>query len=249
MMSVRAPTVAFVDAVAPRPQTFLWNSAVVVLFGTLMAAFARLSIPLPYVPITGQTLGLLLTGALLGSGRGAAAMLVYLAEGLVGLPVFAGGTTAWSPTSLGVPVILGPSAGYLYSYPLAAFVVGFLAERGWDRNFGRAALAMLAGEVMVYAVGVPWLARFIGLGGAVVHGVLPFVVGDGIKLAVAAAVLPSGWRLLATLGKPDARRERDPTVVAVAAARERKPGPRPEPKEKQSRPRGRPRRNEGEQPE
>ena len=163
----------------------------VVTFGTLMALFARISIPLPFtpVPITGQTFGVLLTGAVLGSRRGAAAMLVYLAEGIAGLPVFAFGLSGWV-------IISGPTGGYLLSYPLAAFAVGFLAERGWDGTFIRSALAMLVGNVIIYLVGVPWLAHFIGMSNAISGGLTPFIGGDVFKLILAALMVPSAWTLV-----------------------------------------------------
>jgi len=178
----------------------LWDVGLVIAFGTLMAAFARISIPLQPVPITGQTLGVLLTGALLGSRRGGMAMLVYLGEGLLGLPVFALGHSAWTNIG-GFPVIIGPTAGYLFSYPVAAFVVGFLAERGWDRSFSRAVVAMLAGEVAIYAFGLSWLAHFVGLRNTLQLGLLPFIPGDALKLLLAAAVLPSGWRFVPGRGR------------------------------------------------
>jgi biotin transport system substrate-specific component len=197
-MTNRSNAITLADVARPAQNALLWDAALVVLFGTAMAAFARIAIPLPFtpVPITGQTLGVLLTGALLGSRRGALAMLVYLGEGLLGLPVFAGGTSAWSPSVAGVPVIIGPSAGYLYSYPIAAFVVGHFAERGWTRSFKKSLLAMLAGEAAIYAIGLPWLALYVGARNAVLLGLLPFIPGDAIKMLLAAAVLPSGWRLI-----------------------------------------------------
>jgi biotin transport system substrate-specific component len=186
------------DVARPSQNALLWDAALVILFGTAMAAFARIAIHLPFtpVPITGQTLGVLLTGALLGSRRGALAMLVYLGEGLLGLPVFAGATSAWSPSAFGVPVIIGPSAGYLYSYPVAAFVVGRFAERGWTRTFKKSVLAMLAGEAVIYAIGLPWLAIYVGVRNAILLGLVPFIPGDALKLLLAAGVLPSGWKLL-----------------------------------------------------
>jgi biotin transport system substrate-specific component len=205
-MTVRARTMTLADAARPALHPRLWDTALIAGFGTAMALFARLTIPLPFVPITGQTLGLLLTGALLGSRRGALAMLVYLAEGIAGLPVFAGGASAWSITPYG-PVIAGTSAGYLWSYPLAAAAIGFLAERGWDRTFWRSALAMLAGEAVVYAVALPWLAHFpfIGARNAIRFGLLPFIPGDTVKLLLAAAVLPSGWSVLAAFDRAGRR--------------------------------------------
>lgn len=174
----------------------------VVAFGTLMGALAHVAVPLPFtpVPVTGQTLGVLLIGALLGGRRGGAAMLVHLAQGLAGLPVFAEGSTAWSLTRLGVPTIVGPTAGYLFAFPVAAFAVGWLAERGWDRRPVTAAGAMLAGQAIVYAGGLAWLSTYVGLDRAIPLGMLPFLAGDAAKLALAATALPLGWRLLAALG-------------------------------------------------
>lgn len=198
-MAAKAPARTMLDLVGGRPRTWVWNFLLTLAAGTAMALFARIAMPLPFtpVPITGQTLGVLLAGALLGSRRGSLAMLAYLAEGLTGLPVFAGGASAWTSSVAGLPVILGPSAGYLFAYSLAAFAVGWLAERGWDRRFGPAVLAMLAGELVIYLIGLPWLARFVGPAQAVPLGLLPFLPGDTLKLLLAAAVLPSAWRLLA----------------------------------------------------
>jgi biotin transport system substrate-specific component len=167
-------------------------------FAILMPLLAGVAISLPFtpVPVTGQTFGVLLAGALLGPRRGAMAMLVYLAEGLVGLPVFAGGANAWSPSLLGVPVIIGPSAGYLFSFPVAAFVVGRLAQRGWDRRFWRAVTMMIVGHVLIYLFGLSWLGTYVGMERAVPLGLLPFVPGDVLKVLLAATLLPSAWHLL-----------------------------------------------------
>jgi biotin transport system substrate-specific component len=168
----------------------------VVLGSLLVAVCAQISLPLQPVPITGQTLGVLLVGALLGSRRGVASLLVYLAEGLVGLPVFAGGTSAWSPSVVpGVPVIAGPTAGYLLGFVLAAGLVGWLAERGWDRRVWSAALAMVVGNLVIYACGLAWLARFVPAAGLLGAGLLPFLPGDAVKIALAAAALPGAWQL------------------------------------------------------
>ncbi|HET9321354.1 MAG TPA: biotin transporter BioY [Bryobacteraceae bacterium] len=200
-MTDRSGSSTLIDVARPAKNTLLWDAALIVLFGTAMAAFARISFLLPFtpVPITGQTLGVLLTGALLGSRRGAIAMLVYLGEGLIGLPVFAQGASAWTPSVAIVPTIVGPSAGYLFSYPIAAFVVGFLAERGWARRFGSAVLTMFAGEAVIYAVGLPWLALYVGARHAVPLGLLPFIPGDIAKLLLAAALLPSGWLFVSAI--------------------------------------------------
>ena len=195
------------DAIRPGALSRQRDILLVVAFGTLMGALAQIAVPLPFtpVPVTGQTLGVLLIGALLGGRRGGAAMLVHLAEGLAGLPVFAEGNTAWTLTRLGVPAIVGPTAGYLFAFPVAAFVVGWLAVRGWDRRPLTAAGAMLVGQALIYAGGLSWLSFYVGIDRAIPLGMLPFLAGDAVKLALAATVLPGGWQLLAKLGVPSAR--------------------------------------------
>jgi biotin transport system substrate-specific component len=141
------------------------------------------------VPITGQTFAVLLTGALLGSRLGALAMFAYLLEGAAGLPFFRGGGG-------GVPHLFGATGGYLLAYPVAAFVTGLLAERGWDRKFLTAAAAMAIGSAVILAGGWLWLSRFVGAEQAFTLGVARFIVGDVVKIALAAAVLPTGWKLV-----------------------------------------------------
>ena len=172
------------------PLDMVRSFALVVAFSLLTALAAQVVIPLPLVPITGQTFAVLLTGALLGSRLGALAMIAYLIEGASGLPFFyAGGG--------GVQHLLfSPTSGYLLAYPLAAFVVGLLAERGWDRRFLTAAAAMLLGSVLILLGGWAWLSRFMSPASAFNSGVAPFLIGDLIKIALAAAVLPSGWAIL-----------------------------------------------------
>lgn len=176
----------------------LTTEALLVLGGSaLVALSAQIRILLPFtpVPITGQTFGVLLVGAALGSHRGAAAMAAYLAEGAAGLPVFAGGgcCIAW---------LVGPTAGYLWSYPAAAWATGWLAERGWDRRPLKAGLAMLAGNAVIYALALPWLATFVGPDRVFMAGLVPFVPGDLIKIVLAAAALPAAWSLAAALRAP-----------------------------------------------
>lgn len=166
--------------------------ALVVAFSLLTALAAQVAIPLPWtpVPITGQTFAVLLTGALLGSRLGALAMLAYLIEGASGLPFFAAGGSGLQR------LLFSPTSGYLLSYPAAAFVTGLLAERGWDRRFVTAAAAMAIGSVVILLSGWAWLTRFVGPAAAWAAGVAPFLIGDVVKIALAAAVLPSGWALL-----------------------------------------------------
>src|SRR3954452_12838062 len=161
--------------------------ALMVGFSLLTAASAQLGVRLPFtpVPITGQTFGVLLTGALLGGWRGFGAMLIYLAEGLAGLPVFAPG----APVHAGLGPFLGATGGYLFAFPLAALVVGFLAERGWDRTPARVLAAMALGSAVIYILGAGWLSHFVGgTRNALVQGVLLFLPGDALKAALAAAL-------------------------------------------------------------
>lgn len=177
------------------------------LAGTLLLALcARISFPLPTtpVPVTMQTFAVLLLSALYGPRLGAATMLLYVAEGLAGLPVFAGGRSAWSPSSVpALPVIIGPTAGYLLSWPLVALLVGALAERGWDRAVRSALPAMLLGSLVILLCGFGWLAAAtwllsgqLNVPGLLAAAVLPFLPGDVVKLVLAALALPGGWALL-----------------------------------------------------
>jgi biotin transport system substrate-specific component len=193
-----------VDVILPDALTRYRDILLIVACGSLMGVLAQVAVPLPFtpVPVTGQTLGVLLIGALLGSRRGALAMLVHLAEGLAGLPVFAEANSAWTSTRMGVPTIVGPTAGYLLAFPVAAFVVGWLAERGWDRRLLTAAAAMLVGQAVIYGGGLTWLAAYVGWERAIPLGMLPFLSGDALKLVLAAMALPTGWRLVGRLGVP-----------------------------------------------
>jgi biotin transport system substrate-specific component len=187
---VSRPHTTLVDVLSPRQQrSWLLDAVLVVLFSAFVALTAQVEIPLWPVPLTLQTIGVLFTGAVLGSRRGALALLLYLTEGALGLPVFAGGAS-------GVGYMLGPTGGYLVGFVVAATVVGWLAQRGWDRRLVWAAVAMVIGNVTIYVCGVTWLAVFLGdLWGALVKGMLLFVVGDLIKIAIAALTLPGGWKL------------------------------------------------------
>jgi biotin transport system substrate-specific component len=168
------------------------RQVILVLGGSLLIALAaRIQIPLPFspVPVTGQTFAVLLLGALYGSKRGLATVLTYLVLGTLGLPFFAGGAS-------GLARLAGPTGGYLVGFVAAAFVVGVLAERGWDRRLWTAAVAMILGNLVIYAAGVAWLARFVGWDAVLATGVLPFLAGDALKIALATLLLPAGWKLL-----------------------------------------------------
>jgi biotin transport system substrate-specific component len=178
------------------PLDWARSAALVVAFSLLVALAAQVVVPLPVtpVPLTMQTFAVLLTGALLGSRLGALALVAYLVEGASGLPFFRSGAG-------GFQHVLGPTGGYLLAFPAAAFVTGLLAERGWDRRFLTAAAAMLFGSLVILAVGCAWLAVFLGSARAAFDaGVAPFIVGDVVKIILAAAALPAGWAILRRTG-------------------------------------------------
>jgi biotin transport system substrate-specific component len=131
----------------------------------------------------------LLVGASLGARLGAASVALYLVEGVAGLPVYAGGAA-------GLVRLTGPTGGYLVGFVAAAYLVGALSERGWDRRVWTAGLAMLAGEVVVYVFGLAWLSRFPLPVGLLDAGLVPFIAGDLYKLALAALALPVAWRVV-----------------------------------------------------
>jgi len=184
------------DVLVPRPAgrtaAALRDTLLTVGGSLLVALTAQISIPLPFtpVPITGQTFGVLLVGMLLGSRRGWLALALYLLEGAVGLPFFA-------QHKAGIDILFGSTAGYLFAFPVAAYVMGRLAERGWDRTPLRMAASMLLGGAIIMALGTLWLAHLVGgIQSAFLLGCVPFLLGDLIKTALAAGLMPVGWRLL-----------------------------------------------------
>ena len=175
-----------------------------VLFVTaLTAAAAQISVPLPFttVPLTLQPMIVLIGGLALGARLGSASQILYLAAGIAGLPVFAASATL-PPGALR---LLGPTGGYLMAYPVAAFVAGYLAERGFDRRYVTSVLAMFAGLAIIFTSGVLWLGLFartlsggapVGVQSALATGLYPFILPDAIKLAIAAGLVPALWRLI-----------------------------------------------------
>lgn len=156
-----------------------------------LALLAQIRLQIGPVPITGQTLGVLLLGAAYGARLGTLTTGAYALLGVAGLPLFAGGGS-------GVTYLLGPTGGYLVGFVAAAALLGALAERDWDRTYVRAAIAMLAATVVIYLFGVSWLAvALVGdLNTALAAGLVPFVPGDLVKLGIAMTLLPTAWRLL-----------------------------------------------------
>lgn len=160
----------------------------------LITLLAQVRVAIGPVPLTGQTLGVLLVGAAYGSRLGTTTLATYLLVGGLGLPVFQGAQGGWA-------YMFGGTGGYLLGFLLAAAVVGYLAEQGWDKRFSTAALAMLLGNLLIYVPGLLWLSRFAPDWATTLQwGLTPFIVGDLLKLAVAAGLLPTVWRLLGDKG-------------------------------------------------
>ena len=193
MMKVSTNRLTLMDVAIPRTG-LLWDAVLVVGFACLTAICAQISFWIGMVPVTGQTVGVLLAGALLGSRRGALSQLSYLAIGATGIPYwFALGGP------IGIARLVGPTGGYLIGFVVAAFVVGWLAERGWDRRVWQSGLAMLAGSVVIYIFGLSWLAHFVPQGTVLQAGLYPFIIGDVIKIVAASLALPAGWLLFRQL--------------------------------------------------
>jgi biotin transport system substrate-specific component len=176
-------------ALAPLDRTR--SVSLVFAFSLLVALSAQIVIPVGPVPITAQTFAVLLTGALLGSRMGAAAIIIYLAEGAIGLPFFSAGRG-------GLGHLMGPTGGYLVAFPAAAFVTGAFAEHGWDKRFLTAAAAMAIGSVIIMLSGWAWFSLVTNTPMSVSFqtSVLTFIPGDIVKILLAAALLPTGWKLL-----------------------------------------------------
>jgi len=173
-----------------RDRTWLYNTLLILGGSLLIAGAAQIAIPLPFspVPITGQTFAVLLMGATLGSKRGALCLLTYLTEGAAGLPVFTG-------AGAGIATLAGPTGGYLIGFVVAAYLTGWLAERGWDRRLQTNFLAMLLGNLVIYVFGLAWLGVLVGYDKVLTLGLLPFIPGDLLKLAIATGLLPVAWKI------------------------------------------------------
>ena len=171
------------------PGTLVRDAALVTGAAAAVGLLAQISIHLSFtpVPITGQTLGVLVAGTALGWKRGTAAMVLYALAGVAGIPWFADHSSGY----------VGASFGYVVGFVLCAALCGYLAERGADRSLWKSIPVMVAGEIVMYATGVVWLALSLHIGGAkaIALGFTPFVIGDAIKAAIAAGLLPSAWKL------------------------------------------------------
>jgi biotin transport system substrate-specific component len=195
-MTISYPSGTLAGVVVPRSRI-----ATVALMGgfallTALAAQIRFPVPGTPVPITGQTFAVLLAGAALGSMAGAGSMAIYWALGAIGLPFYTNASGGWEAAT-------GATGGYLIGFIVAAWVVGALAERGQDRKVWTAIPAFLAGNAVIYMIGVPWLmasvASITTMGEALAAGFTPFVIGDILKIVAAGLLLPLAWKLVDSL--------------------------------------------------
>lgn len=157
----------------------------------ILAVSARIQVPFYPVPVTMQTLAVMVIAMAYGSKLGTATLFSYMLAGFLGAPVFAGGA--------GFAYMAGPTGGYLAGFLLAGMVLGALADRGWTRNWQTTAAAMLVGTSIIYLLGVTWLSQLIGFDKAITFGLVPFIYGDILKLVIAAVSVPFMWKLVAKL--------------------------------------------------
>lgn len=183
-----------IDRVVSR--SFIADVALILGGAALTAVLAQVAIPMWPVPITGQTFAVLLVGAVLGASRGALSLIAYLAIGASGLPVFSG---------LASGITFGPTFGYLAGFVAAAAVVGYLAQLGWQKRWVGVIASFAIGNVIIYAFGLTWLALSLGalglandLNAVLAAGLIPFLVGDSVKIVLAALALPMAWKLLSS---------------------------------------------------
>ena len=179
------------------------QAVTLVLAGTaVLAVSAKIQVPFWPVPMTLQTLAVMLIGATYGSRLAVATVLTYIAEGAMGFPVFAN----TPPQIAGPAYLMGPTAGYIWGWVAAAAIIGLAADRGWSRSVPKLFAAVLAGEIILFAMGFAWLAWFatlssgavgMGAGKALAAGVTPFILADLLKMALAALAVPAAWRLVA----------------------------------------------------
>ena len=172
---------------------WLRRAALAVFGCALLTISAKVQIPFWPVPFTMQTMIVLLAGMALGWRLGAATVALYLAQGAMGFPVFAQGG--------GIAYFAGPTGGYLLGFLAAAALTGWLAERGWGRSALSAVAAMLAGTAVIFACGLAWLSYLIGAEKAIVGGLVPFLTSEGLKIVIAAILMPACWRFAGIHGR------------------------------------------------
>lgn len=193
MNTATLPSNTLAKTLLPIDNAIVRNLILAIVGSLALWVSAKISIPFWPVPLTMQTLVVLVIGMAFGARLGAATVLLYLAEGAVGLPVFSG----TPEKGLGLAYMMSTTGGYLVGFVLAAGAVGFLAERGWDRSPLKTALAMVLGNVLIYVTGLLWLGTIVGWYKPVLAwGLTPFLAGDAVKIAAAAVLMPLVWRLV-----------------------------------------------------
>ena len=193
MNTATLPSNTLAKTLLPIDNAIVRNLILAIVGSLALWVSAKISIPFWPVPLTMQTLVVLVIGTAFGARLGAATVLLYLAEGAVGLPVFSG----TPEKGLGLAYMMSTTGGYLVGFVLAAGAVGFLAERGWDRSPLKTALAMVLGNVLIYVTGLLWLGTIVGWDKPVLAwGLTPFLAGDAVKIAAAAVLMPLVWRLV-----------------------------------------------------
>jgi biotin transport system substrate-specific component len=192
-MAIASAARPLISLALPRDRaTRLAIQVLAVLAGSMLLALsARVTVPFWPVPMTMQVLAVFVIGAAYGRKLALATLLAYLAEGAIGLPVFAGGA--------GLAYMAGPTGGYLVGFAVAAVIAGWAADRGFDRNPFKLFAAMLVGELVILALGAGWLVVLFGADKAIAYGVGPFIVTDLVKVALAAAIVPAAWSLVERL--------------------------------------------------
>ncbi len=178
----------FLPRTSTKTQAIIKDIVLILSFSIATAVCAKLKVEIGAVPITMQTLIVLLSGALLGSRRGALSQLTYLSMGLAGIPLFSRGG--------GLAYLLSPTFGYIIGFVFAAFFVGWLAEIKWEKKVFTAVLAMIIGNIFIYVFGLAWLARFVSFENVLQVGLHPFLLGDILKICLAALILPLAWKII-----------------------------------------------------
>jgi biotin transport system substrate-specific component len=198
--------VTMIETLIPwtRKRTFASDFTLILGGSLFIALCAKIKIPLLPVPVTMQTFAVLIIAALFGPRRGALTVLIYLLQGGLGLPVFA--------NNAGFLAFVGPTGGYLIGFVFAAFLVGLLAQKGWDRKPAKTILAMFLGNLVIYVCGMVWLWLLASVGrislpakGLFAVGMYPFILGDLLKILLAAYLLPTAWKLLETKQNPQSK--------------------------------------------
>lgn len=178
-----------IDACLPAQSSRTLRNVLLAVAGTaLLAISAKIQVPFWPVPMTMQTFVVLVIGMAYGLRLGTATMALYLLEGAVGLPVFASGA--------GLAYMAGPTGGYLAGFVVATALMGYMAERGWDRTMLHTLAAMFIGTALIFAFGVAWLAVLFGIEKAILSGLMPFLAGSAFKIALAAVTLPAVWKIV-----------------------------------------------------